>query len=176
MRSAAACIAAALLVAGCGDSGGSSEMRLVSPAFEDGDQLPSRFTCDGEGSSPPIGWSGVPEDAQDLALIVEDADVPVSAFVHWTAWSLPFADGGEGALPEGELAPGADEGISDLGSPGWAPPCPPEEDGAHRYVFTLHALEAPLDLPKDATAAAVRSALVADSIAEAKLEATYDAR
>jgi Raf kinase inhibitor-like YbhB/YbcL family protein len=177
-RTAAACLVAALALAGCGgddsDDGGDSGMQLESAAFEDGGQMPSRFTCDGEGRSPPLEWSGVPEEAKDLAVIVEDADVPVSAFVHWTVWHLPFADGGSGRVLEDDVAPEMVEGLTDLGQNGWFPPCPPAEDGDHRFVFTLHALDRVIDLPrKTTTPSLVRAAIVASSIAEAKLEVTY---
>ena len=34
---------------------------LRSPAFSDGGLIPKTYTCDGEGRSPPLEWSGVPD-------------------------------------------------------------------------------------------------------------------
>lgn len=51
-------------------------LHLASPAFANGGRLPERFTADGEGISPPLFWTGIPEGTQCLALIVEDPDAP----------------------------------------------------------------------------------------------------
>ncbi len=34
---------------------------VTSPAFRDGESIPARFTCDGEGGSPPLTWENVPD-------------------------------------------------------------------------------------------------------------------
>ena len=36
-------------------------MTLNSPAFKQDDQIPSKYTCEGEDLSPPLAWDGVPE-------------------------------------------------------------------------------------------------------------------
>ncbi|MHA2938184.1 YbhB/YbcL family Raf kinase inhibitor-like protein [Vibrio sp. RC27] len=46
-------------------------LELTSSAFSDGDSLPISFTCEGEGISPPLSWSGVPEGAQSLVMIMD---------------------------------------------------------------------------------------------------------
>ena len=171
---------ALLAVAGCG--GGSddeaqrpAQMHLESQAFRDGGRLPTRFTCDGKGVSPPVRWRDVPDEARDLVLVVEDPDTPVGEFTHWTVWKLPVEPVyGRGRILEGNVAAEMEEGRNDAGQRGWAPACPPEQDGPHRYVFTLHAVDQPLELAEGAPATAVRSAIAATGIAEARLGATYD--
>ena len=179
MRRVASALAL-LAIGGCGgedDEGQSpAKIKLESPAFRDGGPLPTRFTCDGEGASPPFSWRDVPGEARDLVLVVEDRDVPVGAFTHWTVWKLPFEPDGRGRILEGNVAPEMDQGRNDLGSRGWIPACPPDGDGPHRYVFTLHALDEVLDLPDGAPPGAVRSAIAATGIADARLGATYHRR
>lgn len=52
--------------------------------------------------------------------------------------------------------------------------CPPAGDAPHRYVFTLHALKAERrDLPVDASAALIGFMLRSNSLAQARLTATY---
>jgi Raf kinase inhibitor-like YbhB/YbcL family protein len=176
MRRAAAGLVL-LAVAGCG--GGSDEapaeeaMTLASAAFEDGGTLPKRFTCDGPGVSPPLRWSGVPGDAQDLVLVVEDRDVPVGAFVHWTVWKLPFQPDGAGRVLEDGVAPEMNQGRNDLGDRGWGPPCPPKGDAPHHYEFTLHALSQVAEVPPGAPVGGLRAAIAATGLAEARLDATY---
>src|SRR5215471_2402283 len=57
-------------------------LRLTSPAFKDGDNIPKQYTCDGANSSPPLTWSGVPPAAKSLAIITDDPDAPGKAWVH----------------------------------------------------------------------------------------------
>ena len=52
-------------------------LTLTSPAFEQNDTIPAKYTCDGERQlSPPLLISGVPEGAKSLALIMDDPDIP----------------------------------------------------------------------------------------------------
>src|SRR6187551_2859894 len=105
---AALALSAALALAGCGGekraqpptatTTAPKTIRLSSPAFADGAKLPERYTCDGEGAAPPLRWSGVPKDARELALIVEDRDARRGVFFHWVVLALSPATAG---LPEG---------------------------------------------------------------------------
>ena len=36
-------------------------LTLTSTAFENGGEIPSRHTCEGEDVSPALAWTGVPE-------------------------------------------------------------------------------------------------------------------
>ncbi|MDQ3253999.1 MAG: hypothetical protein M3R15_08850 [Acidobacteriota bacterium] len=49
-------------------------MQVTSSAFEEGQPIPAKYTCDGEDISPRLKWMGVPAEAVSLALIVEDPD------------------------------------------------------------------------------------------------------
>jgi phosphatidylethanolamine-binding protein (PEBP) family uncharacterized protein len=51
-------------------------LSLTSPSFEDGGMLPVGFTCNGEGLSPPLNWSGVPADAKSLVVIMDHMPSP----------------------------------------------------------------------------------------------------
>lgn len=112
---------------------------VTSSAFDDGGTIPSRYTCAGAGLSPPIAWSGVPDDAVSLALTVTDPDAPRGTFLHWLVYDIPpRADG----APEGSAPAGAHEGENTARRIGWYPPCPPS--GTHRYVVTVYALDTTL--------------------------------
>jgi phosphatidylethanolamine-binding protein (PEBP) family uncharacterized protein len=58
-------------------------IELKSPAFSEGDEVPTQFTCDGENISPPLGWSGVPEEAAELRVSLTDPDASRGPFTHW---------------------------------------------------------------------------------------------
>ncbi len=111
-------------------------LELTSPAFESGEPIPARHTCDGDDLSPPLEWTRPPAGTVSLALCVDDPDAGRHPFTHWLAWGLePEA----GVLAEGRPAPA--EGRNDFGAPGYRGPCPPPGT-PHRYVFRLFALDA----------------------------------
>ncbi|MEZ5089041.1 MAG: hypothetical protein R2719_04530 [Micropruina sp.] len=62
---------------------------------------------------------------------------------------------------------------NDYGYVGYGGPCPPPGP-AHRYVFTVHALDVDtLDVPDGATSAVCRFTLLAHSIDSASFTATF---
>ncbi len=146
-----------------------AEFELSSPAFEQGQPIPRKHTCEGEDVSPPLAWSGVAEETASLALLVEDTDAPGGMFAHWQAWGIAPDSSG---LGEGEAPPF--EGRNDFGSMGWRGPCPPPGHGTHRYFFRLHALDAELELPTGAEKAHVERALADRVLAVAELVGIYE--
>ena len=124
----------ALLVAGCGKStnatlaGDGPTITLTSTAFNPDGPLPVQFTCDGDGVSPPLAWSGVPKNATSLTLTVTDPDA--HGFVHWLVKGLPPHDS---QVEQGEAPPGGT-----IAQP-WRPACPPKGAGLHHYVFKITA-------------------------------------
>lgn len=116
-----------------------------SSAFQDGAEIPSRHTCDGQDISPPLSWSGVPADAKSLVLIVDDPDAPDPAapqrtWTHWLLYNIPPETSGlpEGVTPQ-DLPPGTKHGNNDWHRSGYGGPCPPI--GRHRYFHKLYALD-----------------------------------
>jgi Raf kinase inhibitor-like YbhB/YbcL family protein len=150
-------------------------MQLSSPAFMHEDEIPARFTCEGEDCSPPLEWSDVPEGTQSFALIVDDPDAPDPAapkrvFVHWVLFDLPPD---KRALSEG-LAEGlpdeAGVGRNDWGKASYGGPCPPI--GRHRYIHKLYALDTPLNL-EHPTKAELEEAMQGHILAKSELIGTY---
>jgi Raf kinase inhibitor-like YbhB/YbcL family protein len=143
-------------------------IELSSPAFPPDGTIPVRFSCEGEDVSPPLQWSGVPDDARSLALLVEDPDA--SGFVHWTLYDVAPATT---ALREAELPRGGREGENSFGDEGYGGPCPPEGDAPHRYVFTLYALRSPLELEAGAGPQQVRDAIAGAALARGQLTGRF---
>lgn len=151
-------------------------MRITSEAFEEGAEIPTRFTCDGDDVSPPLTIEDVPENARTLALIMDDPDAPMGTFVHWLLWNLPP---NVREIPENVPADstvdalgGARHGITDFRRVGYGGPCPP--DRRHTYRFMLYALDTELDLEPGANRKQLDDAMKGHIIAEAMLRATYD--
>ena len=155
---------------------------LTSPAFAAGGALPVRFTADGEGVSPPLAWTGVPEGTAALLLLVEDADSPTpSPLVHAIVTDLPPCDGtlAENALPgpaeDSPEAPpeGAGMGRNSFLRGGWLPPDPPPGHGPHRYAFQLYALDRDPAFDGTPGRGAVEAALRGHLLAKGALVGTY---
>jgi Raf kinase inhibitor-like YbhB/YbcL family protein len=158
--------------------GSFENLRLASPAFANGARLPERFTADGEGVSPPLFWTGVPEGTERLVLIVEDPDAPApTPLVHAVVWGLAGADGD---LKEGAIAPdgsggaaGSDVGRHSFLGEGWLPPDPPTGHGAHHYAFQLFALGPGPDVGDNPGRGAVVKAMAGRVLAAGLLTGTY---
>ena len=117
-------------------------MEITSDAFEDGGQIPSKYTCDGEDISPPLTISDVPESAACLSLVMDDPDAPGQTFDHWIVWNIaPDTE----RVKEGEEPEGV-HGENDFGNLKYGGPCPPS--GTHGYRFKIYALDQNLDLPE----------------------------
>jgi Raf kinase inhibitor-like YbhB/YbcL family protein len=123
---------------------GMAQIAVTSLAFVDHAPIPERYTADGAGVSPPLQWSGVPDGAQSLVVIVEDADAPTpQPLIHAIAVDLAGEDGalGEGALPSSNHEGiGVRTGRNSLLQAAWLPPDPPPGHGVHRYAFQVFAL------------------------------------
>jgi Raf kinase inhibitor-like YbhB/YbcL family protein len=138
-------IAALAGSAGCtGQSGQTAPTLAVSsPAFESGDELPARFTCDGAGVSPPFVIESVPEPTAALAVTAEYDGGVFSQPVFWTLWNVPpDTDQIPAGLPREptlETLGGARQGKQTGSEPGYEPPCPPAgQPYEHRFqVFAL---------------------------------------
>ncbi|HEX8112760.1 MAG TPA: YbhB/YbcL family Raf kinase inhibitor-like protein [Kofleriaceae bacterium] len=142
-------------------------MRLISPAFRDGGEIPEKYAKDGEDRSPPLTWSDVPAEAVSLALIVDDPDAPRGTWTHWVVTDLPARTTG---LQEGATA--GHVGLNDWKHAAWNGPAPPQ--GRHRYEFKLFALDRELGLSRP-TRHEVERAMAGHVLAEAKLTGTYQA-
>ena len=119
-----------------------SHFQLASPAFTNGDTIPDRYTCKGEGASPPLIMSSVPDGSVTLALIVHDLDAPSGDFVHWIVWNMPA---NLDAIGENSLPDTASQGVNGFGDTQYGALCPPS--GSHRYAFDMYALDSDLALP-----------------------------
>jgi len=142
-------------------------MRLSSPAFENGGEIPKEFTCDDKQVSPPLQISEVPPDAKSLVLIMEDPDAKAAPFVHWILWNIPPHTT---MIRQGETG-GFFLGRTTSGRLGYAGPCPPM--GAHHYYFTLYALDTLLPLQTGADKKEVEKAMAGHQIATAQLLGMY---
>jgi hypothetical protein len=152
-----------------------SIMHLSSTAFNEGEPIPAKYTCEGRNVSPPLTWTGVPAGSKSLVLIADDPDAPVGTWVHWVLYDLPVTVSElTEDLPRNQYTPaGAKQGQNSFGHLGYGGPCPPPGK-AHRYFFKLYALDAAqLDLKPGATKKDVEGAMEKHVLAQAQLMGTY---
>ncbi len=152
-------------------------MKIESPAFKNGRKIPAKYTADGANISPKLVWSGVPEGAKSLVLVVDDPDAPdpkepKMTWVHWVLVNIPPTAKGlpEAVKPE-DLPEGTKEGLNDWKRTGYGGPAPPI--GRHRYFHKLYALDIVLKLEGHPTKAAVEAAMKGHILAKAEVMGTY---
>ena len=122
------------------------EITVKSSAFNQGEMIPSTYTCDGENISPEISWEGAPEETESFVLISDDPDAPIGIWVHWVVFNIPH---NVSSLPENlpkkaSLEDGTSQGLSSFKEIGYGGPCPPS--GTHRYFFKIYAIDTDIDL------------------------------
>ncbi len=149
---------------------------VQSSAFQNGDAIPSQYTCDEKQMSPPLSIDGVPKGTQSMTLIMEDRDIPKNlkadgTFLHWVVMNIPPTTR--------EIATGEVVGVSGAsgnGVSGYMGPCPPKqyEPTEHRYYFDLYALDTTLNLPEGARVSDVRAAIEGHVIGHATMMGRYE--
>ncbi|MGH7605076.1 MAG: YbhB/YbcL family Raf kinase inhibitor-like protein, partial [Gemmatimonadaceae bacterium] len=154
----------------------SMPLRISSTAFGPNGPIPSKYTCEGADTSPPLEWSGAPDGTRSFALIVDDPDAPDPAkpkmvYVHWVIYNIPSSktklaeNAAKTGLPEGAL-----QGINDWKKPTWGGPCPPI--GRHRYFFKLYALDTQLSL-SNPSKTQLEKAMLGHTLGNAEIIGTY---
>ena len=155
-----------------------ADFRLTSPAFQQDQDLPSRFSADGGNISPPLEWTGVPDGTKELLLICDDPDAPYGVFTHWIVYGIAATETG---LPEGipddavvdepvELM----QGLNEFDESGYTGPTALDDEDddepvPHRYFFRLYALDTELPLAPGARRDEVRQACAGHVIGSAEL-------
>ncbi|MBI5740409.1 MAG: YbhB/YbcL family Raf kinase inhibitor-like protein [Nitrospirae bacterium] len=143
-------------------------LKISSPAFGQNENIPAKYTCDGNDINPPLIIDGVPEKAKSLALIMDDPDAPMGTFVHWVVWNI---DPKTKEIKENSAPRGAQQGTTDFRRRDYGGPCPPS--GVHRYFFKLYALDAPLAVGTGAKKTDLEKAMKGHILAEAQLVGLY---
>jgi Raf kinase inhibitor-like YbhB/YbcL family protein len=152
---------------------------VTSDDLTDGGRVPDAQVFDDWGQtggnlSPQLSWSGFPDGTQGFAITCFDPDAPTgSGFWHWVLFDIPAS---VTSLPTGAGTAGTEVGVhgrNDYGIKAYGGAAPPPGP-AHRYVFTVHALDVgSLGIDSDASAAVAGFNITAHTLARATLVATY---
>lgn len=143
-------------------------MKITSSVFNHNQDIPSKYTCDGNDINPPLQISDVPVEAKSLALIMNDPDAPMGTWIHWLVWNM---EAGTKEIAENSLPKGAISGINSWDRAGYGGPCPPS--GTHRYFFKLYALDVKLDTVPGIRVGSLERIMAGHILAEAELIGLY---
>jgi Raf kinase inhibitor-like YbhB/YbcL family protein len=155
-------------------------LHLLSNSFKDGGLMPAKYSLDGGNHSPELSWTGVPPKTKVFAIIMEDPDASLPAFVHWVIYNIPAKPTDptsntyeltEGYPKEEKSTSGILQGANGFQNIGYDGPAPPS--GTHRYYIKLYALDAPVQLPAGETAAQVRVAIAKHTLAWTQIMGQY---
>lgn len=104
----------------------------------------SAYTCRGGNRLMPITWRGIPKGTQSLVMMMYDIDAPNGTWYNWVVYNIPpklhyLNDLDINSLPIAE-------GINSWGHFHYDGPC--AQQGMHRYVIHLYALNKKLHLTR----------------------------
>jgi hypothetical protein len=144
------------------------ELKISSPAFENGGEIPKKYTCDGGNVNPPLKIESAPSNTKSLALVFDDIDSPRRTYVHWILWNIgPIMN----EIKENSVPEGAVQGMNDFKRRYYGGPCPPGR--AHKYVFRIYALDTLLNLNHNSTKKDLEKAMEGHIISRAQLMGIY---
>jgi len=133
------------------------------------------FGCTGENISPHLSWENAPKGTKSFAVTVYDPDAPTgSGWWHWLVFDIPkdtmSLKKDFGSKEHKDIV----QSVTNYGKSGFGGACPPKGDKAHRYVFTVYALNTDkLGLDKNTNPAIVGYYLNNHAIAKASLISYY---
>jgi Raf kinase inhibitor-like YbhB/YbcL family protein len=142
---------------------------IISPACENGGKLPRKYTCDGENVNPPLIFRNLPAETESLVLILEDLDAHFGVYNHWIVWNISPEIA---KIEENSLPPGAVLGTNSFGNNYYEGPCP-RVPNTHRYLFTVYALNAKLEIKTPAKRADLEEVITNHILDEGKLMVMY---
>lgn len=155
-------------------------LTLTSPEFEDGQRVDASYQSDRDNQSPALTWAHAPVGTKSFAIAVHDPDAPTggAGWWHWMVINLPAhltsLPRNAGAEDGSQLPASAQQLRNDRGVSGYGGFYPPAGDSAHRYIFTLYALDVEhIDLPAQATTSMAGFMVNAHTIAQADITVYY---
>jgi phosphatidylethanolamine-binding protein (PEBP) family uncharacterized protein len=138
---------------------------MSSPSFSPGGTVPEEAASDAGNVSPALAWTGTPESAAELALVVTDES---GGTIYWFVTGILTTDM---TLPAGTVPEGGVEHASSAGPTGWYGP-PFSDSAGAPLVFALYALNQPLIAQQGESSHALRERMIADSFATASIRGT----
>ncbi len=132
--------------------------------------------CTGDNISPQLSWSNAPKGTKSFVVTMKDTDSVIG--IIWWQWlviNIPenvteiATDASGKSMPKGAI-----ELKNNFGTIGFGGACPPKGDKAHRYVFTVFALDINvLPVTKRSNDALLGNLIKMHTIAKASIISSY---
>lgn len=127
------------------------ELRIISPAFEEGDWIPKKYSARGEDVSPVLRIENVMDKAVSYVVTLDDTSHPLFPnYNHWIMWNVPVVSSIPEGIPKGPVLTTpfiANQGKA-YGKHCYKGPKPPFKT-IHQYVYTVYVLDCTVELSKD---------------------------
>lgn len=114
----------------------SSAFLLTCDSLSADSMFPTRYTCDGEGISPPLNWSGYPAATRLFALVMHHVASPTDVHWYWVVYNIPVSTH---SVAENARGFGFFGNNSVNGKLEYSPPCS-QGPGRKNYILTIYAL------------------------------------
>ena len=151
------------------EPGSPTKLNITSSAFANGGVIPVKYTCDGEGVTPPLNFGTVPPGTKSYTLIVYDNNAfDNRGFTYWIIWNLDTT----GSIPENFRS--SHESMNAAKQYGYTPIC--SRTGDHKYRFIVYALDSRLVLGKNTTKAMIEGVMKNHILGKGELVGVYNKR
>jgi len=146
-----------------------NKLTITSTAFANNSVIPVKYTCDGEGVTPPLNFGAVPPGTKSYALIVHDYNAyPTHGFTYWIIWNLDSV----GFIPENFRS--SHESMNAAKQYGYTPIC--SKSGDHKYHFIVYALDTRMILGRNTTKGMIESVMKNHILGKGELVGVYNRR
>ncbi len=146
---------------------GGARLVITSTAFANGGVIPVKYTCDGQGVTPPLNFGAVLPGTKSYAVIVHDYDAyPTHGFTYWIIWNIDTS----GFIPENFRS--SHENMNAAGQYGYTPIC--SKSGDHKYHFIVYALDTRMILGKNTTKGMIESTMKNHILGRGELVGVYN--
>lgn len=151
---------------------------VQSHAFRDGDKIARKHSMEGQNVSPDLEWSGVPAEAKELIVMMEDPDGLAGNFSHWLVYNISPDTGqlpeGIEPVPQPSMPKGIMQGKNSFARIGYGGPLPGPGSGVHHYFFRVFVLDRTLGLAPGLDKEDIQNAMRGHVIARGHLMGTYE--
>lgn len=149
-------------------------INVKASAFANNAPILDKYSAYFADVSPEISWTGVPNNAKSIVVMMEDPDAALKPVTHWiVANILPNVTGLPENVMKAERYGDAVQGGNHTGKIGYYGPMPPPADKPHNYHFQVFALDTKLDLPSGFNRQALLDAMKNHVIAKGETVGTY---
>jgi Raf kinase inhibitor-like YbhB/YbcL family protein len=153
-----------------------SAFTITSSDFTNGAPIDRQFTGQGSNKIPRLQWEDAPTGTKSFILIADDPDAPgqKEPWVHWVVYNIPASATNLDYIKDrtAALANGTLQGMNSWPKIGYDGPMPPAGN-AHRYFFTLYALDTILPLKSGATKDEILKAAKSHILGKAQIMGLY---